>query len=125
MVDKIVDDMQNLIADLKQAINQDIEDIKASRHEELLKRNDLKQSIISQILDEKSKLNLELAKLIQQNFDVNIYRSKVDELELSLKELYELNKRLANIVLPIQLMYKDLLEELSTYNGGQFFDIKA
>lgn len=125
MVDKIVDDMQNLIANLKQAINQDIEDIKASRHEELLKRNDLKQSIISQILDEKSKLNLELAKLIQQNFDVNIYRSKVDELELSLKELYELNKRLANIVLPIQLMYKDLLEELSTHNGGQFFDIKA
>lgn len=125
MVDKIVDNMQELISSLKLAINQDIEDIKASQHEELLKRNDLKHSIINQILDEKAKLNLELAKLIQQNFDVNIYRDKVDELEKSLQELYELNKRLANIVLPIQLMYKDLLEELSSYNGGQFFDIKA
>lgn len=36
MVDKIVDNMQQLILELKNAINQDIEDIKASKHEELL-----------------------------------------------------------------------------------------
>ena len=42
MVDKIVDNMQQLILELKNAINQDIEDIKASKHEELFGRNDRK-----------------------------------------------------------------------------------
>ncbi|MBL3519861.1 hypothetical protein ACNSOP_01940 [Aliarcobacter lanthieri] len=125
MVDKIVDDMQTLINELKNAINLDIEDIKASRHEELLQRNDQKHFIINNIMDKKSELNNELSKLIQQNIDVNIYRAKVDNLEENLKDLYELNKKLANIVLPIKQMYKDLLEDLSSYSGGQFFDIKA
>lgn len=125
MVDKIVDDMQNLIDELKGAINQDIEDIKLSKHEELLKRNDRKHSIIDEIMKKKSELNIELSKLIQQNFDVNIYRAKVDELETNLRDLNELNKKLANIVLPIKQMYKELLEELSSFSGGRFFDIKA
>ncbi|QKF59952.1 hypothetical protein ACN2EN_10010 [Aliarcobacter lanthieri] len=125
MVDKIVDDMQTLINELKNAINLDIEDIKASRHEELLQRNDQKHYIINNIMDKKGELNIALSKLIQQNVDVNIYRAKVDNLEENLKDLYELNKKLANIVLPIKQMYKDLLEDLSSYSGGQFFDIKA
>lgn len=53
MVDKIVDDMQTLINELKNAINLDIEDIKASRHEELLQRNDQKHYIINNIMDKK------------------------------------------------------------------------
>ena len=46
-------------------------------------------------------------------------------LEIELKELYELNKKLASIVLPVQQMYKDLVEEISAADGGNFFDIKA
>lgn len=125
MVDKIVDSMQVLIAELKDAINQDIEDIKNARHEELLKRNDRKHAIIDSIIDEKSKLNAQLMSLIKQNLDVNIYRTKVDKLEEDLKDLYELNKKLANIVLPIRQMYKELLEEVDLLSGGQMFDIKA
>lgn len=125
MVDKIVDSMQILIAELKDAINQDIEDIKNARHEELLKRNDRKHAIIDSIIDEKSKLNAQLMSLIKQNLDVNIYRTKVDKLEEDLKDLYELNKKLANIVLPIRQMYKELLEEVDLLSGGQMFDIKA
>ena len=37
----------------------------------------------------------------------------------------ELNKKLANIVLPIKQMYKELLDEISEQSGGQIFDIKA
>jgi hypothetical protein len=62
---------------------------------------------------------------IQEGIDVNIYRQSVDLLEIQLKELYELNKKLASIVLPVQQMYKDLVEEISVANGGNFFDIKA
>ena len=43
-------------------------------------------------LCKKVELNNELTKLIQTNFDVNIYREKVDLFEENLKELYELNK---------------------------------
>ena len=41
------------------------------------------------------------------------------------KELYELNKKLASIVLPVQRMYKDLVSEITEVKGGQLFDIKA
>ena len=125
MVDKIVDNMQNLIEQLSEAINQDIEDIKASKNEELFVRNDKKNSIINEIMSQKIELNKELSTLIQNNFDVNIYRDKVNNLEDSLKDLYELNKKLANIVLPIKQMYKELLDEISEQSGGQIFDIKA
>ena len=125
MVDKIVDNMQQLILELKNAIIQDIEDIKASKHEELFGRNDRKNSIINEIMNQKVELNKELTTLIQNNFDVNIYRDKVNELEDRLKTLYELNKKLANIVLPIKQMYKELLDEISEQSGGQIFDIKA
>ncbi len=125
MVDKIVDNMQQLILELKNAINQDIEDIKASKHEELFGRNDRKNSIINEIMNQKVELNKELSTLIQNNFDVNIYRDKVNELEEVLRTLYELNKKLANIVLPIKQMYKELLDEISEQSGGQIFDIKA
>lgn len=125
MVDKIVNNMQQLILELKNAINQDIEDIKASKHEELFGRNDRKNSIINEIMNQKVELNKELSTLIQNNFDVNIYRDKVNELEEGLRTLYELNKKLANIVLPIKQMYKELLDEISEQSGGQIFDIKA
>ena len=63
--------------------------------------------------------------LIQEAKDVNIYRQSVDVLEVQLKELYELNKKLASIVLPVQQMYKELVSEIKAVNGGQLFDIKA
>lgn len=125
MIENIIDNMHSLINDLKNAINLDIEDIKKSKHEELLMRNEEKNQIITEIMSKKVELNNELSKLLQDNFDVNIYRGKVDSLEESLKSLYELNKKLANIVLPIKQMYKELLDEISENNGGQIFDIKA
>ncbi|MDZ7819077.1 MAG: hypothetical protein U5K55_10875 [Aliarcobacter sp.] len=70
-------------------------------------------------------MNKELMAKIQEGEDVNIYRQSVDSLESQLKELYELNKKLASIVLPVQQMYKDLVSEITTANGGQIFDIKA
>ena len=73
----------------------------------------------------KMELNKELIILIQEEKDVNIYRESVDSLEIQLKELYELNKKLASIVLPVQRMYKDLVSEITEVKGGQLFDIKA
>lgn len=125
MIENIIENMSTQINKLKSSIVQDIEDIKAAKHEELLKRNDEKHIMIDAITSLKSELNKELIAKIQQGVDVNIYRQSVDLLEIELKELYELNKKLASIVLPVQQMYKDLVSEISAANGGNFFDIKA
>ena len=125
MVQKIVNDMSNLVESLKESIKLDIEDIKNAKHEQLLKRNDEKHDLIDRISSLKIDLNKELMHEIEKGVDVNIYRSSVDELEEKLKELYSLNKRLASIVLPVQQMYKDLVEEISNANGGTTFDLKA
>lgn len=125
MIENTIENMSTLIIKLKNSITQDIEDIKAAKHEELLKRNDEKHIMIDEITSLKSELNKELIAKIQEGVDVNIYRQSVDALEIELKELYELNKKLASIVLPVQQMYKDLVEEISAANGGNFFDIKA
>ena len=125
MIENIVKDMSDLVDQLKSSINQDILDIKEAKHEELLKRNDQKHQMIDEIMALKMELNKELIILIQEEKDVNIYRESVDSLEIQLKELYELNKRLASIVLPVQRMYKDLVSEITEVKGGQLFDIKA
>ena len=125
MIENTIKSMSDLIVKLKNSITQDIEDIKAAKHEELLKRNDEKHLMIEDITLLKSQLNEELMSKIQEGVDVNIYRKSVDALELDLRELYELNRKLASIVLPVQQMYKDLVEEISVANGGNFFDIKA
>jgi len=125
MIENTVKNISALIIRLKNSIVQDIEDIKAAKHEELLKRNDEKHIMIEDITLLKAQLNKELMAKIQEGVDVNIYRESVDLLEIELKELYELNRRLASIVLPVQQMYKDLVAEISEANGGKFFDIKA
>ena len=125
MVSKIVNDISTLVNELKTSINQDILDIKEAKHEELLKRNDEKHHMIDEIMNLKMQLNKELMAKIQEGEDVNIYRESVDFLELQLRELYELNKKLASIILPVQQMYKDLVSDIASANGGQIFDIKA
>ena len=125
MIVKIIENMSDLINKLKISINQDILDIKEAKHEELLTRNDEKHHMIDEIMNLKTKLNQELMSIIQKGEDVNIYRTSVDSLEAELKDLYELNKKLASIVLPVQQMYKDLVSEIAIANGGNFFDIKA
>ncbi|AGR78139.1 hypothetical protein A7H1H_1887 [Aliarcobacter butzleri 7h1h] len=125
MIEVIIENMNRLINELKDSINLDIEDIKAAKQEELLKRNDKKLSIIENITNLKQDLNQELIKQLQSGIDVNIYRSKVDFLENNLKELNELNKKLASIVLPVQQMYKELIADVAAKQGGQIFDIKA
>lgn len=125
MIEDIVNKMSALVDKLKDSITLDIEDIKKAKHEELLKRNDEKHIFIDEISRLKIELNKQLMNEIEKGNDVNIYRKNVDELELKLKDLYTLNKKLASIVLPVQQMYKDLVEEISNANGGQVFDLKA
>jgi len=125
MVDSIINEMITSIKKMQDFILQDIEDIKKAKHEELLTRNDDKEALIEHITASKQQLNEEIVKEMEKGVDVNIYRQKVDNLETELKNLYELNKKLALIVKPIQQMYKEIVDEVTQLNGGQMFDVKA
>ena len=125
MIEKIINEMIVVIEKLKQAIRDDIEDIKLANHEKLLERNDLKQSYMDTIVSLKTQLNQELVSAMKSGVDVNIFRTKVDTLETRLRELYSLNGKLASIVLPVKQMYKEIVDELSAQTGGNIFDIKA
>ena len=125
MIETIVKEMIELVTKMQAYIKQDIEDIKHAKHDELLNRNDEKQFMIEKIAAYKQRLNQEIVNQMQQGVDVNIYREQVDNLEKELKSLYELNRKLALIVQPIQQMYKDIVDEITESNGGNFFNVKA
>lgn len=125
MIETIINDMITLVTKMQNYIKQDIEDIKEAKHSELLNRNDEKQFMIKKIAIYKQQLNQEIVNQMQNGVDVNIYRDKVDNLENELKKLYELNRKLALIVEPIQQMYKEIVEEISDNGGGNLFHVKA
>jgi hypothetical protein len=125
MIENTIERMTKLVKNLQNSILLDIEDIKNAKHEELLKRNDEKHFMIEEITTLKANLNEQLIAKINEGIDVNIYRDSVDLLENDLNKLNDLNKKLASIVLPVQQMYKDLVQEISDANGGQIFDLKA
>jgi hypothetical protein len=126
MIDSIVSEMKSVILQMQNAIKDDIEDIKIANHEKLLDRNDLKLEYMNKIVHLKQNLNEQLVKEMKNGVDVNVYRQTVDSLEDDLKQLYELNGKLASIVLPIKQMYKEMVDDLTEHNGGgSLIDIKA
>ena len=125
MIETIIKDMLELVTKMQNYIKQDIEDIKKAKHDELLNRNDEKQFMIEKIASFKQQLNQEIVNQMQQGEDVNKYREKVDNLENELKNLYDLNRKLAMIVQPIQEMYKEIVDEITEVNGGSLFNVKA
>lgn len=125
MIETTVNKMLMTIENLKQAIKDDIEDIKLANHEKLLERNEKKQAYMDDIVDLKNELNQGLVQAVKNGVDVNIYRDSVNHLEDELKELYTLNGKLASIVLPVKQMYKEIVDELTERSGGNIFEIKA
>lgn len=125
MVNEHLLHMAKLCNDLKNAIEQDIIDVKQANHEKLLERNDLKLELMYGINDAQAKLNELLANEMQNGVDINIYRQTVDDLEAELRELYELNGKLAAIVLPVRDMYKQIIDDITQANGGSLFEVSV
>jgi type II secretory pathway component PulF len=125
MVKNQVAKMINMAVQLKEAISLDIEDVKNANHEKLLERNDFKLQLMQDINDAQNNLNQMLANDMANGVDVNIYRDDVDLLENHLRELYELNGKLASIVLPVREMYRQIIEEITAANGGSLIEVTA
>jgi vacuolar-type H+-ATPase subunit I/STV1 len=125
MIEDIVKELDKTIASLKQYVLEDIEDVKQANHEQLIVRNDQKLELMDKLQQDKEKLNQELTKLYKDGQDISVYKESIDNLEVGLRELYELNGKLASIVLPVKQMYKDIIDEITARNGGSLIEVMA
>ena len=125
MVNELIAKITDATLKLQEAIKEDIEDVKNANHEKLLDRNEYKLSLIEIISTTQEKLSLALAKELEDGIDIEIYKEKIDTLEDELRQLYELNSKLASIVLPVKQMYSEIIQEIEKYNGGNLVDIRV
>jgi hypothetical protein len=125
MINQKVNTMIKQAKLLKIAISEDIIDVQNAKHENLLNRNDDKLSLMTEITTSHSELNTLLSQAINDGIDIDQYRDIVDELEVHLRELYDLNGRLAAIVLPVKQMYKEIIDEITTSNGGSLIEVSV
>jgi hypothetical protein len=125
MIKSQVNRMINLAIALKSAIEEDIKDVRSANHEKLLERNDEKLELMLQIGESQKVLNQILVDAMNRGADINQFRDDVNLLEMHLRELYELNGKLASIVLPVKEMYKQIIDEITAQNGGTLFEVRA
>jgi len=125
MIKSQVNRMINLAIALKNSIAEDIKDVRNANHEKLLERNDEKLELMMQITESQKVLNQILGEEISRGVDINQFRDDVDLLEFHLRELYELNGKLASIVLPVKEMYRQIIDEITAQNGGMLFEVRA
>jgi len=125
MIEQLIEELLRLTQELKNDINLDIEDVRKANHESLLQRNSKKLDSMQRLSSSKVELNQELAKAFRAGVNVAIYKDNIDKLEYELKELYQLNGKLASIVLPVRQMYKDIIDEITQLNGGSLIEVMA
>ena len=125
MIEQLIEELLRLTQDLKNDINLDIEDVRNANHESLLQRNSKKLDSMQRLSSSKVELNQELAQAFRAGVNVAIYKDSIDKLEYELKELYQLNGKLASIVLPVRQMYKDIIDEITQLNGGSLIEVMA
>ncbi|NWF67177.1 MAG: hypothetical protein HXX81_06890 [Campylobacterales bacterium] len=97
----------------------DIDDIKLAHHDELFKRNKIKDELIVSFENKKSLINSEISKLISQNRDKSLdellsddIKNGLDEFQKNLALLKDINKKYARMVLAVSEFYNSVIERL-------------
>ena len=125
MINTIINNLNKTIKELQESILSDIEDVKKANHDQLLIRNDVKLELMDNLQNEKQKLNQELSSLYHSGVDISKFKDSINGIEEELRSLYDLNGKLAAIVLPVKEMYKDIIDEITAKNGGSLVEIMA
>lgn len=125
MIDITILELKSVTEELKKSILLDINDVKKANHEKLVKRNSEKLTLMDTLSSLKQQLNGELSEEYKSGKDISVYKESVDELEAELRNLYELNGKLASIVLPVKEMYKEIIEDITKQNGGSLVEVMA
>lgn len=124
MIKDSINSILEVAIELKSILKQDIEDVKEAKHENLLTRNETKLELMQKISNLYDNLNILISEEIHKGIDVNVYTKQFDTLEIHLRELYDLNGKLANIVLPVKEMYKEIIDEITIQNGGSLIEVQ-
>ncbi|MEA2016949.1 MAG: hypothetical protein U9N59_00755 [Campylobacterota bacterium] len=125
MIDNTVKELNDITLQLIKSIELDIEDVKKANHESLVERNNVKLELMDSLTTLKKQLNEELSAQYKNGVDISIYKENIDKLEDKLKELYYANGKLASIILPVKEMYKEIIDEITTNNGGVLVEVMA
>ncbi len=125
MINQTIEELKSITEKLYNSILEDIEDVKKANHESLVERNNIKLTLMDQLANLKQQLNTQLAQEHQDGKDISIYRQSVDDLEVDLRKLYQINGKLASIVLPVKEMYREIIEEIAMKNGGSLVEVRA
>jgi SMC interacting uncharacterized protein involved in chromosome segregation len=125
MIEVTILELNSITNELKNSILLDINDVKKANHESLVTRNSVKLTLMEDLAKLKQKLNEELSLEYKEGKDISIYKKSIDELEIDLKKLYDLNGKLASIVLPVKEMYKEIIDDITKQNGGSLVEVMA
>ncbi|MEA3383267.1 MAG: hypothetical protein U9Q20_01135 [Campylobacterota bacterium] len=125
MINETIIDLNIITQELIDATLLDIDDVKKANHEKLVERNELKINSMETLAKLKLKLNDELTTEFKNGTDIKIYKNGIDEVEKKLKELYYINGKLGSIVLPVKEMYKEIIEDIKSVNGGSLIEVMA
>lgn len=114
--------LQSALKDLNDLIEisqQDIEDIKAARHDSQFERIALKEDKIKSFENRKAMIDHEISKLMRTHPELDMAELLDDEqhaalqqLKAKLKELSAVNKKYAKMLLSVGTFYNSLLERV-------------
>jgi len=114
--------LQSALEDLRDLIAitaSDIEDIKQAQHDPQFERLSLKEEKLKSFEAKKAMIDHEIAKLVSKHPDKKLpdllseeQHTLLDDLKRELKELHDINKRYAKMVLAVSNLYNSFLEKI-------------
>ena len=113
MLSDNINKMLVLTKELQEFIVQDLADTKNANHESLFNRNKTKVVKMNELLQTQEMISYSL----NSEGELDEYRDSLSDLENELQKLHVLNDELANIVLPVNEVYKEILDDISNENG--------
>ena len=109
-----INKMIALTKQLQEYVEQDIVDVKSANHNSLFERNAIKTIKMDELLTAKKAISSQLS----DSDELYAYVDILNDLEKELQQLYTLNDSLASIVLPVNEIYKEILDDISNEQGN-------
>ena len=110
-----IEDIENLI----ELTNKDITDIKEAKHEDVLKRTNIKNDLVKSFENKKSMLDNELIKLVKDSDNKSLeeildssQQDMLEEMKNKLFILKQKNKEYARFVVTVSEFYNSLLDSV-------------
>ncbi len=119
MISRYLKNVIDSVVELIKLTEEDIEDIKNAKNEQIYKRTKIKNDIIAVFEDQKHLLDKELINLMSTSEDKELFeilndkqKQSLEELKTKLEELQDINKRYAKFVVVVNEFYSSLFDKI-------------